>query len=151
HRIAACVERGDKTEISGECTRRIETLDPMQLGDEDHRHGRIDSTKAAQPRDMLTVERKLRCFRDLAVERLKATFRLLDRKLVFGKDDAVGDVLKTDAIEPSAMGGAPKATRRQEDVTTSNEHLHEPVPATSEVRAHVLSATTEIANGFLLR
>ncbi len=149
--LACRLAARDEAQVSGEGARRLETFNPVQLGDEDHGDDGVDAAEAAEPRDMFAIERKLGRFLELCIHRAKTTFGLVDREHVLRHDGAVGLVLEGNRLQPATVGLTPESARRVEDETAPNEHLDESMTAASEVGADILTTATEVANGFLLR
>src|SRR5258708_32621923 len=99
--VAARVETRDEAQVRGERARRLESLDAVKLGDEDHCGGRVDAAKTSEPRDVFAIQRQLRCFFDLAVYRVQSALRLLDCEPVVGQHDVIDRVFERDRCEPA--------------------------------------------------
>ncbi len=74
-RFAARVEARTRPRYAASSRGDVEALDAVQLGDEDHRDGRVDPAEAAQPCDVLAIERELRRLLELGIDRARVDAR----------------------------------------------------------------------------
>jgi len=110
-RVAAGVQARHEPQVGREGSRRLEALNAVKLGDEDHRDGRVDAPKAAEPRDVVAIQGQLRGFLELTIHGPEATLRLFDRQDVFGHHDAIDFVVEDQRLQPCSVSFAPESAR----------------------------------------